>query len=666
MATQTLHQQQPGNARVVGGIAGLFGQDDFADCNIVFILDRSPLNVQSCPDSGAVGSAATVAATGEGRKRARDDDAPAAARCVRLACEPLPGHSIVLHFASDKIATQLKWCRAPSEGAGSEKRARKAVTVTITAVDDAVTEAKASAHIRPQQQLPELELSLGSEEELPAARAAIKFAYTGHVEATSVREALQVRRQAAYLQMEGCVTACLAVVKEKVVEAAAGEAAAGEGPGSQAAAATPAVAAGTAAAASAQGGSRPSAANSPSTSPPPVLEFFGCAQLWPDPAEDPAFAALLAEAKQQLLAHFGDALAVLNRKQLYNQMLALPVVGLEALLESDEFGTDSESSVVLLLAEWMAANYSRTDADTRKRLCGLLRLAQCSRAYISWVLPALAATHAAGPPGPDSWFPMTLEDVARLTAHTTSSEAERKAMVEWGPCAITKSWPAGWLSGEPRRQCVPAEGLTFSFSASLAQLEKTFGALESEAQRNLYPTFDDAPEDRAIVHGLAWQPHMHLGAAIRTEVGCFLSLRVPDILGRLGSAARQLMLSGTTAFPSRLRICVYGAAGGAAAAAAGGAPHHREVFHRLYDDEEFVRVGSGWGRLRAFVLRPAAVDAPPSTSHQQQQQNPAAELRLPASAAAAAASSAVAAQWADYLLDGKLTGSITLLPPVSE
>ena len=176
----------------------------------------------------------------------------------------------------------------------------------------------------------ELRVRLGGEEELPAALAAIKFAYTGRIEAGSVREVLRVWKQADYLQMKGCVEACVDALRDKLgLSSAAQQCTRG----------------------SAGGAIQPSASASASTMAAPVLQLYGCMQLWPDPKHEPAFAALLKEAKPQLVAHFGDALAVLNTKHLYKQMRALPAVGLEALLESDDFSTDSESSVVLMMAE---------------------------------------------------------------------------------------------------------------------------------------------------------------------------------------------------------------------------------------------------------------------------------------------------------------------------
>eukprot|EP00198_Chlamydomonas_reinhardtii_P006785 XP_001696121.1 predicted protein [Chlamydomonas reinhardtii] len=294
------------NARVVEGISSLFGQEAHADCRIVFCLEHAEKEVNKAQASTS------------GRKREREDDVDNS-----TVGEPLPAHSFVLRFASDKLAAQLEWPTKTANGANEQERpaAKKAKGKGRKA---AAKPCAAEEQQRPSP--PVVEVWLGSEAELPAARAALQFAYTGRVEAGDIREALQVRRQAAYLQMEGCVEACAAAVREKLTAAGA-----------------EAVPAAGAAAASA---TAPAAAAAEA-----VLELYRCTDVWPDPADDAAFAALLTEAKRRLVAHFGDALAVLNDQTLYDQMRALPAVGLEALLESDDFGTDSESSVVLLLAE---------------------------------------------------------------------------------------------------------------------------------------------------------------------------------------------------------------------------------------------------------------------------------------------------------------------------
>ncbi|KAG2441540.1 hypothetical protein HXX76_003161 [Chlamydomonas incerta] len=431
-----------------------------------------------------------------------------------------------------------RWADEPAEAGPSSKRPAAA------AAEDAepgVERQKQRGQQQPQpypQRVPlpqrrppllQLRVPLGSEDELPAALAAIKFAYTGHIEAGSIREVLQVRQQADYLQMKGCMEACVAAVQEKLAAApggmpavdgqtsggvtgatsiaaaagaaaagpaaagpaaagpvaAAGPAAAGAAAAGAAAAAGPAaegpVAVGAAAAGAAAAGMSPgNDAGSTSAGSgaalkalAPVLELYSCAQLWPDAEQEPAFAALLAEAKPRLVARFGDALAVLNDGQLFDQMLALPAVGLWALLESDDFGTDSESSVVLVLAEWMAVNYSSTDADTRRRLCGRLRLGHCSRAYTSWVLPALALDHLLHPDTQAGWFPITPTQASCVAYFATASDEERQALLN-----DETGCPETWFSTQPRRQCVPPQGRNFNFSVSRKYLAERYDAFK--------------------------------------------------------------------------------------------------------------------------------------------------------------------------------------------
>ena len=244
-------------------------------------------------------------------------------RQCTCVCGVVPIHACSLQLARWPAASAAPAPETPSPSQPKKKACMSAAGAP------AATDAAAKT------QLPEVELMVGGEEELPAARAAIQFAYTGRVEG-GIRKALQVRRQAAYLQMEGCVEACMAAVREQLLRAAAGGGGAGAG------------AAAAAAAAAGFGGGAAAAEVPP---PPTVLALYSCHDVWPDPTEDAAFAALLPEAKRRLVAHFGDAVAVLNSQRLFEQMRALPAEGMKVLLESNDFGTDNESSVVLMLAE---------------------------------------------------------------------------------------------------------------------------------------------------------------------------------------------------------------------------------------------------------------------------------------------------------------------------
>ncbi|KAG2429266.1 hypothetical protein HXX76_011035 [Chlamydomonas incerta] len=581
MAPQQPGATAPVNSRVAEAISGLFGQREGADCQLVFVLDPAPPTGFSAGGGAVSGSGAT-------RKK----------EAATTLGGPLPAHSFVLRYASDKIAAQLKWPETGGADSTCAHPSNKAPT--------SVAAAKAAA---PQKQLPEVQLMLGGEEELPAARAAIQFAYTGRVQAgISVREALQVRRQAAYLQIGGCMEACLEVVKEALVQGSAGNAAA-------------------------------------SSSNVAGLELFRCAELWPDTAEDAAFAALLetAGAKRQLVAHFGDALAVLNDMDLYEQMVTLPAQGLEALLESDDFSTDSESSVVLVLAEWMAANYSRTDEALRRRLCGLLRLMQCSRTYLCGVLPVLAARHQRSPTSAAGWFPMTQADATCMVAYSTAWMAERKEMAAEGtprgPCA---GMPAGWLSTQPRRQCLPAEGRSFTFSTSLTEME-TFGALKPGEKGYLYPRFPGSLgslRSSVAAQGLRWQPVLQWTPGASTAA-VFFKPCVPAALAAtitFGTAA-ELLTGAVVAFP-RMRVSVRGAAG-------------KQAWSSQYGDDcnSVVRIGCALGWSKALNLHEVATNQQPSSSNGG------------TSSTRSNRNSKVAACWASYLQDGtRLESSMVLLP----
>ncbi|GLI68006.1 hypothetical protein VaNZ11_012328, partial [Volvox africanus] len=136
---------------------------------------------------------------------------------------------------------------------------------------------------------PKLFIPLGSADEVPSARAAIRFAYSGEVVAGSIREVLEMRRQGAYLQITGCTAACDDVIQRRLITDAMGKLA--ELSGCEA----PSVHSST------SSGAQSSA----------VLELFVCEALWPDLEEEPSFADMAEMAKRLLVAHFRTSLHVL-------------------------------------------------------------------------------------------------------------------------------------------------------------------------------------------------------------------------------------------------------------------------------------------------------------------------------------------------------------------
>ncbi|KXZ53474.1 hypothetical protein GPECTOR_7g924 [Gonium pectorale] len=322
---------------------------------------------------------------------------------------------------------------------------------------------------------PVLRVPLGSEAELPGARAAIRFAYTGKVAADSVHEALEVRRQASYLGIELCAAACVGLVRNLIDTPAAGAA------------------------------------------EPPFLQLFKCGALWPDPAEEPAFAAVLASARQKLATHFTDAPLVLNTPALLCQLSELPAEALEGLLESDDFGTDSEDSVLLLLAVWMAVNHGRTDASIRERLCRRVRLVQVGRAYLDSVLPALAAAHntalavegSGRPPSPAAWFPITVQELAIITALANNS-ADRNA---WkAEAAGVYDMDSPWYLTRPRRQCIPAEGREYTWRIARTSLAAALAGLQPG--QAIYLDVDEVGGQLGVfAHGFVWRPALYISCS---------------------------------------------------------------------------------------------------------------------------------------------------------
>ena len=295
----------------------------------------------------------------------------------------------------------------------------------------------------------------------------------------------------------------------------------------------------------------------------------------------------------------------------------------------------------------MAANHSRTDAATRKQLCGLLRLSQCSRSYLSWVLPALAARHEAGPDSTAGWLPLTRDDATCLLTYSLATEKERRAITGEGLLSMSVAighWPAKWLSTQRRRQCLPAEGRTIGFSASLAELTKAFEGLKPAVKvHHLYPSLADTRHaNRFGAQGWDWSPYVLLTSG-GVAAGVFVKARMPAALGASASAAAagDKLLNGAVVTVPRLRLTVCGAGG-------------QQAWSNSYDSSsEVVKAGYSWGWAKALELRvaPAATDQPGGTAAN-------------GSSSGSGSSGVVAARWAGYLQGGtRLSGSVTLLRP---
>ncbi len=121
-----------------------------------------------------------------------------------------------------------------------------------------------------------------------------------------------------------------------------------------------------------------------------LLDAYSCHTLFPEPgtsSDAASFAPVHGVLAKRLVSRFGDALATLNWPELHQQLLQLPAVAVGDLLRADEFGTDSEDSIFLLLACWLHANEADAPEEARAALCKLIRLHQLDSPYLHFVLP---------------------------------------------------------------------------------------------------------------------------------------------------------------------------------------------------------------------------------------------------------------------------------------
>ncbi|PNG99465.1 hypothetical protein TSOC_014756 [Tetrabaena socialis] len=308
------------------------------------------------------------------------------------------------------------------------------------------------------------------------------------------------------------------------------------------------------------GGSQAAAASHHARPSPAAVEFMACWAQLPDPAEEPTFAPVLAAAKEALVRHFGDALAVFNTPSLRKQLLQLPAAGVEALLGSEAFGTDSEDSVLLVLATWMKANHGQTDAATRRQLCRLVRLVQLGRPYLTAVLLALAADHETGAAGsPCAWFPISVTEAGFITTLATAAtgvEAER--LLCYGcQLYVTQS---SYYSTAARPQCLPWTGRTFEWAISQKELLEALGHLPPYGCVSVHGSFVGGSR-LLCARGLEWKVLLLVEHGA-TSAGVVLTCDLPaayDVAGsRLGSSSKFIAVAGLEA-----RLAVHGWSPGA-------------------------------------------------------------------------------------------------------
>ncbi|PNH09041.1 hypothetical protein TSOC_004381 [Tetrabaena socialis] len=589
-------------------IPGLFGTEKHSDCDVLFCLEgadaprRGPSDSKTEPESATSAEAsaeATIAAAGA--TTAACAGPPAGA----LVGMPLPAHMLVLRLASERFCAQIeRWNNGP-----------------VNVVTPAAESSSASAAARPQ-----LRVLLGCEAEVLFARAAIGYAYTGVVAADGVKEALLVRRQAAYPQIKGCAAACDSLLLRMLPAACISDAPGG---------------------AERWGLVGKAAADADHASSSLAIEFMACWALLPDPAEEPTFAPVLAAANEALVRHFGDALAALNTPSLRQQLLQLPAAGVEALLGSEAFGTDSEDSVLLLLATWMKANHGQTDAATRERLCRLVRLVQLGGPYLAAVLPALAADYETGAAGsPCAWFPISVAEAAFIATLATISYGVHQLLSVGAKVYDTKS---PWYGAATRPTCLSGAGRSFEWAISQQELLAALGELEPEEPFSKYGSFAGGS---LCTRGFEWKPYVQATPSA-TSADLNLSCDMPaefDVPGsRLGRSGKVFAVVGLDA-----RLAVYSWSDGI----------RQDAFSSKFESK-LLQFGAGWvlehsnnsGWRSALPLA-----QPPEQVEAAGGGTGTAAVGLQAAGGSGGGGRDALVRWAAYLHAGRLTGTLTLLP----
>ncbi len=480
--------------------------------------------------------------------------------------DPLPAHQLVLRGGSERFRAQIeRWIplgpRTDDEQGTAAKRRRIEKEATQ---DGLLSNGAASSSRSERRELPELMVPLDSESELQPAIAAIRFMYTNSVyqqaEAqpqqqhpeqvqgqkpkavgVSVGELLRIRRQAEYLQVQGCTEACDAALVESF-------------------------------AAEPDGGS--SSSSSPASPLVPVLELYSCRHMLLSPEDDPRVRAVLAACCKCLARHWeaqlpespkgttkakvlvwllgsGDTVRIANEPQLVSAWLQLPAAALEGLLQSDHLSTDDEATVVLLVEQWVAAQGGvATEAD-KARVRRQLRLVNCSTSYLFDVLPKLPWL---GPnPGQQAAF------MARCRLSARSQWAQHGTAL--GGYDTSTPW-----YGKRRPQSVPKEGVSYSWEVSREDL--LAGLKQTGDRKGMHARFQGASKhdgdgSRVVALGFEWrvlfgfkQGDAHAGLyfmchvpvaieaqAGRLRGGCSVTVRLEvQGNGAAGSACRPMAL----------------------------------------------------------------------------------------------------------------------------
>ncbi len=354
-------------------------------------------------------------------------------------------------------------------------------------------------------------MPLACPEDLPHAVLVLRHMYTGSLPHAGTRDPatlLRVRRQAAALGVAACVAECdatlLAWLQNKPQpDSSSNSSSTGNGANQQGRSQGPAGGATGQQQPGQQGHGHGQEALTR------VLELYKCHEVFPAVGNpegqgvegwyNGGFEVVRRELEGQLLAHFGDAVGVLSSPLLMQHLQQLPACALEVLLRSDAFGTDSESSVLLLLLSWLHANGGGGDAvggagvgdEQRRRLWACVRLSQLTRSYVAFVLPGCREVSRSDL-GVLSYMMSVVDEQERaslplaqlLLLQQQQQEVPQEGASGGGAAAAgagvrgeggeEAAWRQGargvWFGARPRRQVVPEGGRVVEWSVTGEQL----------------------------------------------------------------------------------------------------------------------------------------------------------------------------------------------------
>ncbi|GLC34263.1 hypothetical protein PLESTM_000175800 [Pleodorina starrii] len=603
------------SARTIAFLSQAFGQQENSDCSLVFCCnstavaeglkeasaqeqqqdsaaekgpaaDKELKDISGAPTTQSSERGGSKAAKPPAKRRrtvqTQRNSQPEALPSDSMALgDPLPAHTLILSGGSERFRAQLgRWVEEQGYGAV-------------------------------------LHVPLDSPGDLQHALSAVKFLYTGKLDASDAATLLRVRRQAAHLQVEDCTEACDEALLALITAAQ---------PSQQQQAGGPLAG---------------------------VSQLYCCRDLLSRADMAPAtLRKLLDVCRQQLVKHagsapdsgqqqqqqqqgagaapavvpsstggpvlvgellawaFGDAPSLMNDQEVRKQMEALPAAAMEALLDCDSFATDSESTVLLMLLTWLEAHPSCT-AESEQRLLKLIRLTQLSRTYLVRLLPLLACRV-------DDKRSIISAQELRIVHDYASAPEDERAGIRRGADSEGYDVSSAWYRAVPRPEPTAGEGSGSGGSRSYewsVDATKLWAEFQSTDTVNMYGEFTSSGPC-VVANGLEWYPGVKFTKG-KDAADIYVYCQMPSVL-RLNQTWASLLAS-----PGFYRVVVYKWVGG-----------QRKADHMFAGKLCGVGLGGercGWGTHNALPVK---------CTHQQRLQQ-------------------LLASFGPYLKDGKLWGCLS-------